>query len=105
MKGPRRIGGGLPNGRRLDYCQKTRQARGLLLVYLSICALLPDAIFTASLHVHGTSKEDAQRHANNANSDAMEDLPIFEPTAANVSAFVGQTAYLPCRVRNLGDKV
>jgi hypothetical protein len=35
----------------------------------------------------------------------MEDLPIFEPTAANVSAFVGQTAYLPCRVRNLGDKV
>ncbi|XP_028044794.1 zwei Ig domain protein zig-8 isoform X1 [Monomorium pharaonis] len=105
MRGPRRIGGGLPSGKKLDYCQEVRQARGVLLVYLSICALLPGAIFTASAHVHVTSSEDAQRHVNDASNDLMEDLPVFEPTATNVSAFVGQTAYLPCRVRNLGDKV
>lgn len=44
MEGPR-IGGGLPSEKRLDHCQKTRQARGVLLVYLSICTLLPGAIF------------------------------------------------------------
>ncbi|XP_011501715.1 PREDICTED: uncharacterized protein LOC105365297 [Ceratosolen solmsi marchali] len=32
-------------------------------------------------------------------------LPIFEQTASNVTAFEGQTVYLPCRVHNLGDKV
>ncbi|KAG5329243.1 LACH protein, partial [Acromyrmex charruanus] len=101
MRGLRRIGGGLPSGKKLDCCQKVRQARGVLLVYLSICALLPDAIFTASAHVRVTSNEDV----NDTYNDLKEDLPIFEPTAANVSAFVGQTAYLPCRVRNLGDKV
>ncbi|KAK1122280.1 hypothetical protein K0M31_009503 [Melipona bicolor] len=52
------------------------------------------------------SKEGSQRRPNDANNDSAEgDLPVFEPTAANVSAFVGQTVYLPCRVRNLGDKV
>ncbi|XP_050458798.1 zwei Ig domain protein zig-8-like isoform X1 [Cataglyphis hispanica] len=105
MKGPRRIGGGLPSGRKLDYCQKVCQARGILLVYLTICASLPGTIFTAPAHARETLKEGAQKHLNNANNDLMEDLTIFEPTAANVSAFVGHTAYLPCRVRNLGDKV
>lgn len=62
-------------------------------------------LFLASAHVRVTSNEDAQRHVNDASNDLIEDLPVFEPTAANVSAFVGQTAYLPCRVRNLGDKV
>ncbi|XP_020285778.1 lachesin-like isoform X2 [Pseudomyrmex gracilis] len=106
MKGPRRIGGGLPRGKKLDYCQKARQARGALLVYLSICVLLPGAIFTApAAYVRETSKDGSQRRANDANNNSTEDLPVFEPTAANVSAFVGQTVYLPCRVRNLGDKV
>ncbi|CAL1685865.1 unnamed protein product [Lasius platythorax] len=105
MKGPRRIGGGLPSGKKLDYCQKVCQARGILLVYLTICASLPGAIFTAAAHVRETTfKEGAQWHVNDANND-LEDLTVFEPTAANVSAFVGHTAYLPCRVRNLGDKV
>ncbi|XP_032671093.1 uncharacterized protein LOC116844079 isoform X2 [Odontomachus brunneus] len=104
MRGPR-IGGGLPSEKRLDYCQKARQARGVLLLYLSICASLPGAIFTAPAHVRETSKEGMQRRINDANNDLPEDLPVFEATAANVSAFVGQTAYLPCRVRNLGDKV
>lgn len=62
-------------------------------------------LFPASAHVRVTSNEDAQRHVNDAGNDLMEELPVFEPTAANVSAFVGRTAYLPCRVRNLGDKV
>ncbi|KAL0100727.1 hypothetical protein PUN28_019244 [Cardiocondyla obscurior] len=105
MRWLRRIGGGLPSGKKLDCCQKVRQARRVLLVYVSICALLPGAISTASAHVRVTSTGDAQRFVNDASNDLMEDLPIFEPTAANVSAFVGQTAYLPCRVRNLGDKV
>ncbi|EFN73199.1 hypothetical protein EAG_05325 [Camponotus floridanus] len=56
-------------------------------------------------HVRETFKEGTQRHVNDATNDLMEDLTVFEPTAANVSAFVGHTAYLPCRVRNLGDKV
>lgn len=62
-------------------------------------------LFPASAHVRVTSNEAVQRHVNDASNNLMEDLPVFEPTAANVSAFVGQTAYLPCRVRNLGDKV
>jgi len=62
-------------------------------------------LFSAAAHVRETFKEGAQRHVNDATNDLMEDLTVFEPTAANVSAFVGHTAYLPCRVRNLGDKV
>lgn len=70
-------------------------------------ACLSDQIilFSASAHARVTSNEDAQRRVNDASNDLMEELPVFEPTAANVSAFVGRTAYLPCRVRNLGDKV
>lgn len=74
-------------------------------MYLTICASLPNVIFTAPAHVRETTfKEGAQWRVNDANND-LEDLTVFEPTAANVSAFVGHTAYLPCRVRNLGDKV
>lgn len=38
-------------------------------------------------------------------SQEIEDLPIFEQTVTNVTALAGQTVYLPCKVRNLGDKV
>lgn len=63
-------------------------------------------LFSAPAHMHAISKGDAQRHVNDTNNDPPEaDLPVFEATAMNVSAFIGQTAYLPCRVRNLGDKV
>ncbi|XP_029160595.1 zwei Ig domain protein zig-8-like isoform X2 [Nylanderia fulva] len=65
-------------------------------------------IFTASAYVRETTlKEGTQWHVNDANDDLQleQDLTFFEPTAANVSAFIGHTAYLPCRVRNLGDKV
>lgn len=66
----------------------------------------PIVLLVAPVQLREISKEGSQRRPNDANSDSAEgDLPVFEPTAANVSAFVGQTVYLPCRVRNLGDKV
>ncbi|XP_058803802.1 lachesin-like [Phymastichus coffea] len=36
---------------------------------------------------------------------AEEAPPLFEQTASRVSGFEGQTVYLPCRVRNLGDRL
>lgn len=66
----------------------------------------PIVLLVAPVQLREISKEGSQRRPNDANNDSAEgDLPVFEPTAANVSAFVGQTVYLPCRVRNLGDKV
>lgn len=63
-------------------------------------------LLSAPVQVREISKEGQERRPNDANNDSAEgDLPVFEPTAANVSAFVEQTVYLPCRVRNLGDKV
>lgn len=63
-------------------------------------------LLAAPVQLREVSKEVSQRRTNDANNDSTEgDLPVFEPTAANVSAYVGQTVYLPCRVRNLGDKV
>ncbi|KZC10404.1 PREDICTED: hemicentin-1-like [Dufourea novaeangliae] len=104
MKGPRI--GGLPS--ELDFCQEPRHGwTVLLLVYLGICASLPVTILSAPAQVREISKEGSQRRPNDANNDSAAggDSPVFEPTAANVSAYVGQTVYLPCRVRNLGDKV
>ncbi|XP_017788885.1 PREDICTED: uncharacterized protein LOC108571378 [Habropoda laboriosa] len=104
MMGPRI--GGLASGKKLDRCQKQRHTWTVLLVYLGICAALPVTILSAPVRLREISKEGSQRRPNDANNDSAEgDLPVFEPTAANVSAFVGQTVYLPCRVRNLGDKV
>ncbi|XP_076643876.1 zwei Ig domain protein zig-8 isoform X2 [Halictus rubicundus] len=105
MSGPRI--GGPPCEKMLDRCQELRHGwTVLLLVYLGICASLPVTIFSAPTQVREISKEGSQRRPNDAGNDSIdEDPPMFEPTAANVSAFVGQTVYLPCRVRNLGDKV
>ncbi|XP_034178786.1 lachesin isoform X1 [Osmia lignaria lignaria] len=104
MKGPRI--GGSASGKKLDFCQEPRHGWTVLLVYLGICALLPVTIFAAPVELREIPKGNNERRPNDANNDSTEgDLPVFEPTAANVSAFVGQTVYLPCRVRNLGDKV
>ncbi|XP_054009516.1 hemicentin-1-like [Hylaeus anthracinus] len=105
MMGPRI--GGLSSGKMLDFCQDTRHGwTVLLLVYLGVCASLPVTISSAPVQVRQISKESPQRRPNDASNDSTDgDAPVFEPTAANVSAFVGQTVYLPCRVRNLGDKV
>lgn len=57
-------------------------------------------------HIREVSKGNSRRNVNDATNDSVgTDLPIFEPTAPNVTAFVGQTVYLPCRVRKLADKV
>ncbi|XP_076750384.1 zwei Ig domain protein zig-8 isoform X2 [Xylocopa sonorina] len=104
MMGPRI--GGLASGKKLDLCQEPRHTWTVLLVYLGICALLPVTISSVPLQLREISKESLQRRSNDGNNDWGEgDLPVFEQTAANVSAFVGQSVYLPCRVRNLGDKV
>ncbi|KAL2717351.1 zwei Ig domain protein zig-8-like isoform X1 [Vespula squamosa] len=61
---------------------------------------------TQPAHVREVSKGNSRRNVNDATNDSVgTDLPIFEPTAPNVTAFVGQTVYLPCRVRKLADKV
>lgn len=44
MKGPRI--GGLPSGKKLDFCQEPRHTWTVLLVYLGICALLPVTILS-----------------------------------------------------------
>ncbi|XP_014606147.1 PREDICTED: uncharacterized protein LOC106787903 isoform X1 [Polistes canadensis] len=107
MKGPRISG--LPNEKKLDYCQKARhECWRVLLTYLSFCALLPGTILSEPAHVREMSKGNSRRNVNDpvATNDYVDtDLPIFEPTAPNVTAFVGQTVYLPCRVRKLADKV
>ncbi|KAI4503334.1 hypothetical protein M0802_001556 [Mischocyttarus mexicanus] len=61
---------------------------------------------TEPAHVREMSKGNSRRNVNDPTNDYVDtDLPIFEPTAPNVTAFVGQTVYLPCRVRKLADKV
>ncbi|KAF7408440.1 hypothetical protein HZH66_002977 [Vespula vulgaris] len=61
---------------------------------------------TQPAHIREVSKGNSRRNVNDATNDSVgTDLPIFEPTAPNVTAFVGQTVYLPCRVRKLADKV
>ncbi|XP_048515666.1 probable oxidoreductase PXDNL isoform X2 [Athalia rosae] len=64
----------------------------------------PDPVYP-----RGSTSDAWRAKQGNSSSNLMDrtdsDLPIFEPTAANVSALEGQTVYLPCRVRNLGDKV
>ncbi|XP_066583194.1 zwei Ig domain protein zig-8-like isoform X1 [Prorops nasuta] len=95
--------GGLPSEKRLDSCQKISQGRRVLLLYLGLSILLPDQIQAAGTHQISV---ESSRQRNIANREPEDnELPVFEPTAANVSAFEGQTVYLPCRVRNLGDKV
>ncbi|XP_043663816.1 zwei Ig domain protein zig-8-like isoform X2 [Vespula pensylvanica] len=105
MKGPRISG--LPSEKKLDFCQKARQeCWRVLLTYLSFCALLPGTILSEPAHIREVSKGNSRRNVNDATNDSVgTDLPIFEPTAPNVTAFVGQTVYLPCRVRKLADKV
>lgn len=105
MKGPRISG--LPSKKKLDSCQKARQeCWRVLLTYLSFCALLPGTILSEPAHIREVSKGNSRRNVNDATNDSVgTDLPIFEPTAPNVTGFVGQTVYLPCRVRKLADKV
>lgn len=63
-----------------------------------------NSLFSAPFQVPEVSRDQSQ-HVDGGPEIGDPDLPIFEQTAPNVTAFVGQTVYLPCRVRNLGDKV
>ncbi|XP_015599036.1 zwei Ig domain protein zig-8 isoform X2 [Cephus cinctus] len=84
--------------RQLENCQKevARQGRRAFLSAILLFILPPSILLSAPVqHLDGVP---------GIQDDAME-VPVFEQTVSNVSAFQGQTAYLPCRVRNLGDKI
>ncbi|KAH0548873.1 hypothetical protein KQX54_003600 [Cotesia glomerata] len=53
----------------------------------------------------GKSERLQKKYQESEGSQENEELPIFEQTVTNVTALVGQTVYLPCKVRDLGDKV
>ncbi|KAK0180394.1 hypothetical protein PV327_006038 [Microctonus hyperodae] len=97
MKGPKI--GGLPSKRELDPSQ--HRLRMSIVLFLFVI-LIPRSSISVPLEDQILSKEYSQ---DIDESQENEDVPVFEQTATNVTAFVGQTIYLPCRVKNLGDKV
>lgn len=69
----------------------------------------PDAISTINNKHYQFHEYDENSFAENESSDAMQSSlnrgPYFDVSASrNVTALVGSTAYLNCRVRNLGNK-
>uniref|UniRef100_A0A0C9RKY6 LAC_0 protein n=1 Tax=Fopius arisanus TaxID=64838 RepID=A0A0C9RKY6_9HYME len=97
MKGPRI--GGLPSATELDLSQMTSR---IYIVIVAFFVIHPNTSISAPLEDPLVWRERAQ---DVQEGQDIGDLPVFEQTAINVTAFVGQTVYLPCRVRNLGDKV
>ncbi|CAB0032801.1 unnamed protein product [Trichogramma brassicae] len=99
-----------PITRRIAICN--RYSLLLLLV------LLGSLVVVASAQPHYVSLEDRAKSISSSSSGAgeaggggnknahenREQLPVFEQTASNVTAFEGQTVYLPCRVHNLADR-
>ncbi|XP_046749461.1 uncharacterized protein LOC124413129 isoform X2 [Diprion similis] len=79
------------------------------LLAIAAAIFLPNFVHSGSVYPRGTTSDSFGGRNFTSLSDVGEngdnDLPVFAPTAANVSALEGQTVYLPCRVRNLGDKV
>ncbi|XP_043467600.1 basement membrane-specific heparan sulfate proteoglycan core protein-like [Leptopilina heterotoma] len=103
MKG-RRIGDPQAREENLETCQKSRQNCRVSFLLLAICALIPNPTISAPVQIHSSISVEKSQGIS-LTEDPEGDVPVFEQTAANVSALEGQTAYLPCRVRNLGDKV
>jgi hypothetical protein len=69
----------------------------------------PDAISTINNKHYQFHEYDENAFAENESSDAMQSAlnrgPYFDVSQSrNVTALVGTTAYLNCRVRNLGNK-
>lgn len=72
-------------------------------------------VFTDTLSLGDRSTDNAERHSSasrprqqllDSSAGAKTKLePSFDlSTATNVTALVGKSAYLTCRVHNLGDK-
>ncbi|XP_074110827.1 zwei Ig domain protein zig-8 isoform X1 [Cotesia typhae] len=96
MRGPRI--GGLPSARYLDRFQQRLQM-SIILVFIFF-------LIRTSISVPlGKSERLQRKYQESEESQENEELPIFEQTVTNVTALVGQTVYLPCKVRDLGDKV
>ncbi|XP_044579199.1 fibroblast growth factor receptor 3-like isoform X1 [Cotesia glomerata] len=96
MRGPRI--GGLPSARYLDRFQQRLQ--------MSITLVFIFFLIRTSISVPlGKSERLQKKYQESEGSQENEELPIFEQTVTNVTALVGQTVYLPCKVRDLGDKV
>ncbi|XP_046431344.1 uncharacterized protein LOC124185055 isoform X1 [Neodiprion fabricii] len=79
------------------------------LLAIAAAIFLPNFVLSGPVYPRGTTSDSFRGRNFTSLSDVGEhgdnDLPVFEPTAPAVSALEGQTVYLPCRVRNLGDKV
>ncbi|XP_014239151.1 uncharacterized protein LOC106660603 isoform X2 [Trichogramma pretiosum] len=102
-----------PITRRIAICNRC----SLLLLPLLVL-LLGSLVVVASAQPHYVSLEDRAKSISSSSSGAgeaggggnknahenREQLPVFEQTASNVTAFEGQTVYLPCRVHNLADR-
>lgn len=88
---------------------RERGRRVLPLLAIAMAIFLPNLVLSDPAYSRGTTSENWRGKNSTSSLGVVEtpenDLPVFEPTAANVSALEGQTVYLPCRVRNLGDKV
>lgn len=91
--------GGLSSVIKLDRCQLKIS---MFIILITFFIILPQTSISVPIEDPLVFGEKQKIHEN---IQDLEELPIFEQTAANVSTFVGQTVYLPCRVRNLGDKV
>ncbi|XP_063978544.1 zwei Ig domain protein zig-8-like isoform X3 [Diachasmimorpha longicaudata] len=91
--------GGLPSATDLELSQM--RAR-IYIVIVAFFVVHPNTSISAPLEDSLVWRERVQ---DVEVPQDIGELPVFEQTATNVTAFVGQTVYLPCRVRNLGDKV
>ncbi|KAL7301894.1 hypothetical protein TKK_0005493 [Trichogramma kaykai] len=102
-----------PITRRIAICNRCSPLPTLLVL------LLGSLVVVASAQPHYVSLEDRAKSISSSSSSGAgeaggggnknanenrEQLPVFEQTASNVTAFEGQTVYLPCRVHNLADR-
>ncbi|KAJ9600058.1 hypothetical protein L9F63_009649, partial [Diploptera punctata] len=46
-----------------------------------------------------------QPSRDSRNPDEVKEIPEFQVATSSITSLVGQPVYLPCRVRNLGDRV
>ncbi|XP_014213450.1 protein sidekick-1-like isoform X2 [Copidosoma floridanum] len=92
-------------------CSESRQGTARLtaatLLLIAIYLMTMTTIFYRSSDaapvLQTTESHDSMEQPDNP--EPSDESPVFEQTASNVSAFEGQTVYLPCRVSGLADKV
>lgn len=96
-------------GKQTKYRSYTSQQRLLLLVIKSYIGVRFHN-FLSALNIFAGTSTDGSRENSVSESVDIEPLiidrgPFFDKTGSkNVTALVGKTAYLRCRVRNLSNK-